>query len=162
MSRDHPTRRAGLKGWIVAVGVCGAFAMLEGLSSPTASSALSEMVQPDWALPFAGWIVVGVAFYAISVWTLRQHLVHRTPWRGVAIALVVVMLASNAGWNMLLLEWRWFGPAFFALFPYVAVVKAIVFLTWPVDRVAALLLSGYALFLLYDIAWAYALWSLNS
>ena len=152
-------RIAGLAGWIA---LCYAAAALGALASMDASSFYAELQRPTWAPPAA---VFG------PVWTILFGLMAVAAWRvwrragvagaRVALGLFVAQLAVNALWSWLFFGWRLGGPALADIVLLDALVVATIAAFARIDRVAALLLVPYLLWITYATALNAAVWRLN-
>src|SRR4051794_18306058 len=98
---------------------------------------------PPYSPPFALWLVIGVAYYAICFIVLRHLLASSfTPSVVGALALLTLVLLGNALWSVLFFRRRDLRASFVA-FVYALLIAALVALlasTYPV---------GAALFLCY-------------
>ncbi|WP_084760013.1 TspO/MBR family protein [Nocardia mangyaensis] len=123
--------------------------------------------QPAFGLPLWGWGVVGAIYYcAFTVVLFRLLGVTRAgredPSRFVPLAVTLGIMLGNELWNVVLFGWHDLFLAFAVLWPfalYVALVARYVYRR--ADRIAGALLGGYAVWLVYDLAWMYGLWQLN-
>jgi tryptophan-rich sensory protein len=147
--------------WAIAFGIVVVAAVLEGiLSGPKPVAFLASLKQPHWALPGAAWIAVGVVFYGIVFFAVARMLdAGRAGWP--ALVLLIAMLAANALWNFVLFRRRRLDIAYASLFPYAALVAMTAVAAFAIDWISGVLLGGYLVFLVYDIAWARSLRNLN-
>lgn len=123
--------------------------------------------QPSFGLPLWGWGVVGVVYYcAFAVVLFRLLGAVRAGREGrsrfVPLVATLGIMLGNELWNVVLFGWQDLFLAFAVLWPFalfVVLVAGYVFRT--TDRIAGALLGGYAVWLVYDLAWMYGLWQLN-
>ena len=108
------------------------------------------------------WFVIGGLFYVVCF--MVSYRLFRLPGSGLrdaAIALLVCMMLMNALWNYLFFRARDLFLSFVACLPYGFVAVALFVLTLELDRLAALILLPYILYLGYALAWGYGLWKRN-
>jgi tryptophan-rich sensory protein len=149
---------------VSAVIICIAAAALEGaLAGSGARQRLTELRMPPYSPPFALWLVVAVAYYAIC-FTVLRHLLASTssPFVIASLSLLVVVLLANALWSVFFFRWRDLRVSFLAFIPYAFVVLALVALLVPTYPFGAALFLCYGCYLVYATWWAYRLWLLNA
>jgi tryptophan-rich sensory protein len=143
---------------LMLVALCAA---LEAwLSGPKPFRVLASLKQPRWALPIWGWVIVGVAFYAIMLVAAAAMLQARQQG-AVALAMIVAVMVTDGVWNFLLFRRRRLDWAYRYLFPYTVLVAATSVVVFTVDGLAGGLIAVYLAFLPYDFAWTRALAALN-
>lgn len=143
--------------WVIATAIVVAAAALEGvMSGPRPMAFLAELEKPGWSLPPAGWIVVGLVFYAIIGFALARTLAVEPPRAG-PVGLLVGVLVANALWNGILFRIRRIDLARLALNPYAALVAVASFAVAGVDPYAGAAMVPYLAFLIYDFLWVRAL-----
>jgi tryptophan-rich sensory protein len=78
-----------------------------------------------------------------------------------ALGLLVALMVGNAAWGVLFFRRKNLRASFLAFVPYGAVVVtlALVLARW--DRVSALVLAPYLVYLFYAVWWSYRVWVLN-
>lgn len=138
-------------------------AALEGLLAGRGVRArFAELRLPRYSPPLVVWFIIGGLFYVVC-FTVSYRL-FRLPdstSRDAGIALLVCMMLMNALWNYLFFRARDLFLSFVAYLPYCVVAVALFLLTLQLDRIAALSLLPYILYLSYAIAWGYGLWKRN-
>ena len=143
--------------------LCATSAALEGILAGRGVQARFEALRlPRYSPPLAVWFVIGGLFYVVC-FTVSYRL-FRLPESGsrdAAIALLVCMMLMNALWNYLFFRARNLFLSFVLCVPYSLIAVVLFVLTLELDRVAALTLSPYILYLGYAIAWGYGLWKQN-
>ena len=149
----------GLIGWFIAsfaISAVGAIASFE------ARSFYAGLVQPEWAPP--GWVFGPVwtllfALMAIAAWLVwRKGGFHA---HRIALSLFVTQLLFNALWSWLFFAWRLGGPAFADILLLWGLILATLIAFWRVQRLAAILLVPYLLWVSFAAFLNYALWQLN-
>jgi tryptophan-rich sensory protein len=149
---------------LLALFICLAAATLEGaLAGSGVRQRLAELRMPRYSPPFALWIAIGIAYYAICFVVLRRLLTRPsfTPTVVAAITLLLLVLLVNALWNVLFFRWRNLRASFVVFIPYALLVISLGACLFRTDRFGAALFLGYSLYLLYATWWAYRLWLLN-
>ena len=123
---------------------------------------LAQLRMPPYSPPFALWLLIGAAYYGICLIVLRHLLAGPfTPSVVAALALLTLVLLSNALWSVLFFRWRDLRASFVAFIPYALVIAALVaLLSWNYPVGSALFLC-YCVYLVYATWWGYRLWLLN-
>src|SRR3954467_2018708 len=133
----------GLLAWLL---VAFAAAAVGGLASASAGDFYRGLIRPSWAPP--GWLFgpVWSVLYALTgvaawlVWRARGFGGARS-----ALLVFVVQLAVNALWTWLFFVWRQGGLAFAEILLLLALIVATIGLFWRANRLAAVLLVPYLL-----------------
>jgi len=149
---------------LLAIIICIAAAALEGLlAGGGVRQRLAQLRMPPYSPPFALWLLIGAAYYGICLIVLRHLLAGPfTPSVVAALALLTLVLLSNALWSVLFFRWRDLRASFVAFIPYALVVAALVaLLSWNYPVGSALFLC-YCVYLVYATWWGYRLWLLNT
>jgi len=149
--------------WLIAILYCLLGAMAEGVAAGRSPRVfLKNLVQPRWAVPQAAWYVIAILYYAICFATGCRIVMlgpRRTP---VLVSLAAVMLL-NAAWNAIFFRAGALRASLLFYIPYAGAVAALIWLLWPVDRLAAWSFVVYAaIYLPYAVAWSYSLVRLNA
>jgi tryptophan-rich sensory protein len=146
-----------------ALVLCAISAVLEGvLAGRGVQARFADLRLPLYSPPLPVWFVIGGIFYVVCFTVLyRLFSLPGSGLRDAALALLVGMMLMNALWNYLFFRARNLFLSFVACLPYGLVAVALFVLTLRLDRLAALALSPYILYLGYAIAWGYALWKRN-
>jgi tryptophan-rich sensory protein len=110
------------------------------------------------------WVSIGIIYYLICFSILHRLLTAElfSPLSMAALALVLGVMLSNAGWNYLFFRRRSLRASFVALLPYGALVLALAGLLLSVDPVALAILLPYLVYLVYVTWWTYRLWRNNA
>jgi tryptophan-rich sensory protein len=138
--------------------ICLGAAALEGLcAGPGVRGRLGTLRQPAHSPPFAGWVAIGIAYYAICFVVLFRLL--RLPPSGPRTAALVATLAlllGNALWSYAFFRRGRLAAGAAVLTGYASVAVVLEALLMRMDRVAA---GGFLVYLLYLV---YAVWWLRS
>ena len=139
-----------------------AAAAVGGLASASASEFYLNLVRPSWAPP---------AWLFAPVWSVLYVLMGVAAWlvwraRGLggarnALLVFVVQLAANALWTWLFFVWRQGGLAFAEILLLLALILAAIVLFWRANRLAAVLLVPYLLWVSFASALTLSTWRLN-
>ncbi|HEY2711196.1 MAG TPA: tryptophan-rich sensory protein [Chthoniobacterales bacterium] len=148
---------------LLALIICIATGVLEGvLAGGGVRQRLAELRMPPYSPPFALWLVIGAAYYAIC-FTVLRYLLRSTssPSITATLCLLTVILLANALWSVFFFRWRDLRLSFLAFVPYALVVVALVILLVPTYPFGAALFLCYGCYLIYATWWGYRLWRLN-
>jgi tryptophan-rich sensory protein len=153
------SRRSGLEPrWALLVAVaCVVLAASAGqvLAGDDPRARLEELDTTTITLPFAAWIVVGVAYYA-----LVYRLARRLPSSTSAFVSVTCVLVANEVWNALLFGFDSVAPAAIGMLVFAAITMVAASSTFRVDRVSGWLLCPYVIWVVgYDEPWILWVWS---
>jgi tryptophan-rich sensory protein len=143
--------------------VCAIGAALEGLfAGGGIKQRLGELRLPRYAVPFWGWIIIGVAYYAICFAILHRlfSLPPSSP-RNAAFGLLGLLMFINALWNYFFFRRRNLFHAFLLGLPYNVLAAVLFVVLWRMDRSAALWFAPYIFYLFYANVWGYRTWKLN-
>jgi translocator protein len=150
---------------LVALLICLAAAALEGaVTGSGVRQRLASMRMPPYSPPFAVWLLIGLAYYAICFVVLR-HLLASGPLvfqPALALGLLIVVLLANALWSLLFFRRRDLRGSFILMIPYAVVVVALVFSLTRIYPFGAALFASYCMYLLYATWWTYRVWLLNT
>ena len=134
--------------------------MLEAIcAGRSPASYVKSLRQPGWALPMVAWYLVGIVYYVACFAAIYR--VTRSESRTLALALIAIVMTSNAAWNLIFFRRRNLKAAVLFYLPYSALVILLICVLWRADAVAAGLFIAYAAYLLYALAWSYRVWKLN-
>jgi tryptophan-rich sensory protein len=150
------------RNWQIAGAICvGAVILEAALAGGDPAATLRSMRQPPWSPPFWLWAVIGVCWYAICFVGLGRLLRGDGSTRA-PVALLLLLMAANAGWGVLLFRLERFDLAFWSGIPYAAILAALLFTLWAVDRLVFWLFAAYGVYLAYAATWSWWLWRLNA
>jgi benzodiazapine receptor len=149
---------------IYSLAICAFGAALEGLFAGSGiKQRLASLRLPSYAVPFWGWMVIGGLYYVICFSVLyRLFLLPPSDGRSTAFALVGAIIFINALWNYFFFRTRNLCHAYLLGLPYGAIaISLFLLLLLRLDRMAALCLLPYLLYLFYGNLWGYRIWKLN-
>jgi len=147
---------------VLALGLCIAAVVVETiLAGNRPANFLRSLRQPKWALPPAVWYLVGGSYYALCFLSLYRLSSWGPPQRSPAFWLIVILMASNAGWNWLFFRQRNLRLAYLFFFPYSLLAIAVVAALLQVDRLSGMVFAIYLIYLPYALAWSFQVWRLN-
>ena len=148
---------------IYSLAICALGAALESLFAGRGiKQRLANVRAPSFAIPFWGWIVIGVAYYLICFAILdRLFLLSPAPVRSAAFALLGAIMFTNALWNYFFFRAGNLFHAFLLGLPYSAMALSLFLLLLRIDRTAAWCLLPYLLYLCYASVWGYRIWKMN-
>jgi benzodiazapine receptor len=121
------------------------------------------LVKPWFLVPLWVLYLVGLIYYALAAVVLYRILVHIDDPRGKAVsfALTVGVLLLNELWNYGFFGLRSTLAGFVGIAMFLVPLTALIVALRRYERVSARLLVPYYPWVLYDLAWTYALWRLN-
>ena len=152
------------KALAAALLVCIAAAALEGaLAGGGVRRRLAQLRMPPYSPPFALWLTIGAAYYAICLIVLRHLLASGSfnPSVVATLILLILVLLANALWSVLFFRRRDLRASFIAFIPYAIVIAALVALLVRTYPFGAALFLCYGVYLVYATWWGYQLWLLN-
>ena len=121
------------------------------------------LVKPWFLAPLWAFYFVGLVYYVLAAIVLYRVLVYIDDPRGKAVsfALTVSLLLLNELWNYGFFGLRSTLAGFVGIAVFLVALTALIVALHRYERFSARLLVPYYLWVLYDLAWTYALWSLN-
>ena len=147
----------GMIAWLAVVFATGS---LGAIASIDAAVFYGELNRPSWAPPASIFGPVWSTLYAlmgVSAW-----LVWREPEdRRRALRLFVAQLAANALWSWLFFAWRQGALAFGDVVLLLVLIAATIVSFWRLNRVAAVLLVPYILWVGFASVLTWAVWRGN-
>lgn len=149
----------GLAGWLIATFVTGG---IGAVASANAAAFYGELSQPSWAPP--AWLfgpVWSVLFIlmSLSAWIVwREH-----GFRGAstALKLFVAQLVANALWTWLFFAWHLGALAVAEILVLWMLIAGTILAFWRLQKLAALLLVPYLVWVGFATALTVSLWRLN-
>jgi benzodiazapine receptor len=159
-SSSTRTQLIGLAGWLL---ICSITAAVGAFASIEASSFYAALARPDWAPP--AWLFGPVwtllyVLMAIAAWLVWRRS-REDPRCRAALGLFVVQLMFNALWSWLFFGWHHGALAFVEIVLLWFLIVATVLLFWRVQRVAAVMLFPYLLWVSFAAVLNYSIWWLN-
>jgi len=139
-------------------------AMLEGLFAGTrVKQRFAELKFPWYSLPLPAWYIVGILYYSVCFVVLFRLLgsdARESGWY-VSFILILILMFANAGWNYFFFRSRNLLSSFVTSGIYSLIAVALLLCLIMIDRVSALVLFPYILYLGYANMWGYQVWKLN-
>jgi len=112
---------------------------------------------PRWLVPYPVFIAVGITYYLLMATVLYRALDRDdTP----AVAWTIVVVIANEAWNAVFFGLRSTRGGFLGILAFAVPLTALT-LAVAADHTSLLLVTLYAAWVAYDIAWTYALWRRN-
>jgi translocator protein len=150
---------------LVAISICVLFALFgTALIGEVLDSWYDDLDKPWFLIPLWAFGIVGVVYYVLVATVLYRILVHVDDRRGrvTSLALTISVMFLNELWN-----YGFFGlqstlVGFLGLAVFLIPVTALLLTLRTYERFSAALVAVYWIWVLYDLAWAFALWRLNS
>lgn len=143
-----------------ALAACALAATAEGLwMGKDGSRFMKSLKQPAYAPPGWLWAMIGVAYYAVCFAAIYRLAARR---HGLAVSLVLVVMAANAGWNYVYFRRRDLRLAFWYSVGYAVLVAGSLPVLLQADALAALGFALYAAYLPYALLLFYRTWRLNT
>lgn len=156
-SRSLSSQVIGLVGWLLAA---FAAAAIGALASVDAASFYAQLYKPSWAPPASVFGPVWSVLYAlmgVSAW-----LVWRSPGRnGVALGLFGAQLAANALWSWMFFAWHRGALSAVEVLVLLGLIVATLVTFWRTNRLAAVLLVPYLLWVSFASVLTWTLWQSN-
>src|SRR5215217_1793585 len=122
-----------------------------------------QLKKPGFLVPLGIFYLVGSLYYVLFAVVLYRVLSRVGDARGRAISLGLALgvMLLNELWNYAFFGLRSTLAGFLGMAVFVALLMALVAVLLRYERVSAVLLVPYYLWVLYDLAWTYELWRLN-
>lgn len=153
--------RSQVLGFIAWLAVVFAAASIGAIASIDADAFYGQLRKPFWAPPASVFGPVWSTLYTlmgVSAW-----LVWRKPdATRLALRLFVGQLAANALWSWLFFTWHQGALAFIDVLGLLVLIAATIVSFWRLNRVAAVLLVPYILWVGFACALTWAVWRANS
>lgn len=155
-------RRHGLLAGVVIAAVVIAIAGFGGLATDTDSSWYRGLDRPSWQPPGAVFGPVWTVLYvllAVSAWLAWRDV--RGPRRTPVLALYAANAALNLGWTWIFFQAQAPTAAGVEIVVLLATIAALIRLTWPCNRAAALALVPYAAWVAFATALTWTIAAAN-
>ena len=119
--------------------------------------------KPGFVVPLGIFYLVGALYYVLFAVVLYRVLsrVGNARGRATSLGLALGVMLLNELWNYAFFGLRSTLAGFLGMAVFVALLTALVAVLLRYERVSAVLLVPYYLWVLYDLAWTYELWRLN-
>ncbi len=152
--------RSQVLGFIAWLAVVFAAASIGAIASIDAATFYSQLEKPSWAPPASVFGPVWSTLYAlmgVSVWLVwrRPDVTRRALW------LFAGQLAANALWSWLFFAWNQGALAFIDVLALLILIAATIVSFWRLNRLAAVLLVPYVLWVGFASALTWAVWRAN-
>lgn len=156
-SRSMRSQVLGFIGWLAVV---FAAASIGALASLDAASFYGQLQKPSWAPPASVFGPVWSTLYAlmgVAAWLVwrRPDTTRRALW------LFAGQLAANALWSWLFFAWHQGALAFIDVLALLLLIAATIVSFWRLNRLAAVLLVPYILWVGFAAALTWAVWRAN-
>lgn len=156
-SRSMRSQVLGLLAWLAVV---FAAAGLGAIASLDAESFYRLLHRPSWSPPASLFGPVWSALYAcmgIAAWLVWRKSKATQP----ALRLFVGQLAANALWSWLFFAWHQGALAFIDVLLLLVLIAATIVSFWRLNRIAAVLLVPYLLWVGFASVLTWAVWRAN-
>ncbi len=146
-----------LAGWVLVMVVV---AVLGAVASVNAGDFYQSLARPEWAPPARlfgpAWTTL-YSLMAVAAWLVwRSH-----GLRNAALALFLVQLVPNVLWSWLFFVWQLGALSFVNIAVLWGLILATLLAFWRLQRLAALLLLPYLLWVTFAAALNFAVWQMN-
>jgi tryptophan-rich sensory protein len=150
---------------ITALAICFVGVLLEGLCAGSkVKEYLYELKRPAFSPPLWAWLAIGAVYYFVvfvCAYRILQH-PETAPFRNSTLTALLVIVVLNAFWNVLFFRAKNLRAAFFFSLSYSLVVIVCWYYSRQRDKLAAIVLGLYAIYMAYANFWGYRFWRLNS
>jgi tryptophan-rich sensory protein len=150
---------------LVAVAVCLLFALFgTALIGESLGNWYGALDKPWFLIPLWAFGIVGAIYYVLFATVLYRILAHVDDHRGriTSLVLTVTVLFLNELWNFGFFGLESTLVGFLGIAAFLVSVTALVVVLRSHERFSAALVAVYWMWVLYDLAWTFALWRLNS
>ena len=115
-------------------------------------------------IPLWAFGIVGAIYYVLFATVLYRILVHVDDHRGriTSLVLTIIVLFLNELWNFGFFGLESTLVGFLGIAVFLVPLTALVVALRSYERFSAALVAVYWIWVLYDLAWTFALWRLNS
>jgi translocator protein len=150
---------------LASIAICVLFALFGGaLVGESLGTWYAGLEKPWFLLPLWGFYIVGFVYYVLFATVLYRILVHVDNRRGRAnsLLLTISVLFLNELWTYGLFGLESTLVGFMGIVVFLVPLTALVVTLRNYERFSATLVAVYWIWVLYDLAWTYELWRLNS
>jgi benzodiazapine receptor len=150
---------------LVAIAICVLFTLFgNALIGESLGTWYDKLDKPWFLIPLWAFYIVGAIYYLLFATVLYRILVHVQSRRGrvTALALTIGVLFVNELWNYVFFGLESTLAGFLGIVVFLVPVTALVLALRKYERFSAGLVAVYWIWVLYDLAWTFALWRLNS
>lgn len=150
----------------MALGACVLFIVVGTLTGgdQAALEWYAELERPGFLPPTLLVLLMSALYYVIMGTILYRAQVHVRPGEGrrLATLLTLVVMGVNALWNAIFLNFQVVVAGWVGMAAFVLLLLSLWFVLLRRDRTSFWILTPYVLWSLYDLAWSWELWRLNS
>jgi benzodiazapine receptor len=150
---------------LVAIAICVLFTLFgNALIGGSLGIWYDTLDKPWFLIPLWAFYIVGAVYYLLFATVLYRILVHVDDREGrvTALALAVSVLFLNELWNYVFFGLESTLAGFLGIVVFLVPLTALVVALRKYERFSAGLVVVYWIWVLYDLAWTFALWRLNS
>jgi benzodiazapine receptor len=150
---------------LVAIAICVLFTLFgNALIGESLGTWYDTLDKPWFLIPLWAFYIVGAVYYLLFATVLYRILVHVDDREGrvTALALAVSVLLLNELWNYVFFGLESTLAGFLGIVVFLVPLTALVAALRKYERLSAGLVVVYWIWVLYDLAWTFALWRLNS
>lgn len=119
--------------------------------------------KPSFLVPLPVFYLVGAVYYVLFAFVLYRVLVHVEDRgaKAICLSLVLLVMLLNEVWNYAFFGLRSTLLGFLGMALFLAPLTALLVALSQHERVSAWALAPYYVWVIYDLAWTFALWRLN-
>jgi len=150
---------------LVAVAICVLFALFgTALIGESLGTWYGALEKPWFLIPLWAFGIVGAIYYVLFATVLYRILVHVDDYRGriTSLVLTIIVLFLNELRNFGFFGLKSTLVGFLGIAVFLVPLTALVVALRGYERFSAALVAVYWIWVLYDLAWTFALWRLNS
>ena len=150
---------------LVAIAICVLFTLFgNALIGESLGTWYGTSDKPWFLIPLWAFYIVGAVYYLLFATVLYRILVHVDDRRGrvTALAPTVSVLFVNELWNYVFFGLESTLAGFLGIVVFLVPVTSLVVALRKYERFSAGLVAVYWMWVVYDLAWTFALWRLNS
>ena len=150
---------------LAAIAICLLFTLFgNALIGESLGTWYDTLNKPWFLIPLWASYIVGAVYYLLFATVLYRILVHVDDREGrvTALALAVSVLFLNELWNYVFFGLESTLAGFLGIVVFLVPLTALVVALGKYERFSAGLVAVYWIWVLYDLAWTFALWRLNS
>lgn len=167
MSKRYPSNAAEVptRPLALAVAACVGFIVVGSLVPPPQTEGWYDaLAKPAFTAPALLFLLISAGYYLVFGAVLYRAQVHvrAGDLRRRAVGLTLGVMAVNEAWNALLVGFQSLFLGMLGAVVFAVLLGWLWLLFFRQDRMSFWILSPYAAWALYDLAWAVQLWRLNS
>jgi benzodiazapine receptor len=150
---------------LVTIAICVLFTLFgNALIGGSLGIWYDTLDKPWFLIPLWAFYIVGAVYYLLFATVFYRILVHVDDREGrvTALALAVSVLFLNELWNYVFFGLESTLAGFLGIVVFLVPLTALVVALRKYERFSAGLVVVYWIWVLYDLAWTFALWRLNS